>query len=226
MLREICGDPTLKNIIIVTNMWGVVSSDVGETREQELVRPFFKPALDQGAQLARHYNTTKSAHDIVRCVMKNQPIALQIQRELVDEGKGLADTAAGRVVNEELDEMIRCHQAELKLIREEMLRALKENDEATRRELQEEMRKIYEDVNKMRMDSEGMAADYDEEKWRMEEAVRRMQEETRQERDRAEAECRKRIDDLNQRLQHGTSLAALLSRQHHRSNAQRTSGTA
>ena len=96
MPRELCGDHALKNVILVTNMWGDVSPDVGEAREQELVRPLFKSALDEGARLARHYNTSKSAHDIIRCVMKNQPIPLQIQCELVDEHKDLPDTAGGR----------------------------------------------------------------------------------------------------------------------------------
>ena len=87
MFRELCGDSTLKNVILVTNMWGDVSPGVGEARERELVQEFFKPVLDKSAQLARHHNTAKSAHDIIRCIMKNRPTALRIQRELIDERK-------------------------------------------------------------------------------------------------------------------------------------------
>jgi hypothetical protein len=35
MFRELCGDSTLKNVILVTNMWGDVPQDVGEAREEE-----------------------------------------------------------------------------------------------------------------------------------------------------------------------------------------------
>jgi len=227
MFRELCGDSTLKNAILITNMWGEVSPDIGEAREQELARAFFKPALDKGAQLARYYNTAESAHDIVRRVMKNQPIPLQIQRELVDERKDITDTAAGEAVSKELNEQIRRYQDELKLIREEMLRALMEKDEETRQELQVEMHRIYEGLNKMRMESDGMAANYKEEKWQMEEAVRQIQAEVRQERERAEAEHRRRMDDLNRRLQQSTNLAALLNGQHYnRRKPQQTGGSA
>ena len=80
MFWELCGDSTLKNVILVTNMWGDVSLDVGEAREQELVQEFLKPVLDKGAQLARHHRTTEYAHEVIRRIMKNRPIPLQIQR--------------------------------------------------------------------------------------------------------------------------------------------------
>jgi hypothetical protein len=35
MFREICGENTLKNVVIVTNTWGAVSKEIGEAREQE-----------------------------------------------------------------------------------------------------------------------------------------------------------------------------------------------
>ncbi|KAF9645064.1 hypothetical protein BDM02DRAFT_712317 [Thelephora ganbajun] len=208
MFRELCGDSTLKNVILVTNMWGEVSPDVGEAREQELVGEFLEPALTKGAQLARHHNTAKSAHDIIRRIMRNRPIPLQIQRELVDEHKDIIDTAAGETINKELKEQIRHHQVELDAVREDMLRALEEKDEETRQELEEETRKIQEEMNKMRMDSEGMAANYNEEKRRMEEAMRQMQEQARQERERAEAEHRRQMEDLNERLQRSTNASA------------------
>ena len=215
MFRELCGDSTLKNTVLVTNMWEEVSPDAGEARERELFQEFFKPDLDKGAQLTPHHNTIKSARDIIRRIMKNQPTPLQIQRELVDEGKDIIDTAAGRALDLELREQIARHQAELKVNRKEMSQALDQNDEETRQELQEEMRKIYENMNKAKMDSEGMAASYNEEKWGMEEAVRRIHEQARQERGRADDEYRRWMDDLNERLQRSTNLVALLNGRHH-----------
>jgi len=208
MFRELCGDSTLKNVILVTNMWGEVPQDVGEARENELTTNYFKPALGKGAQLARHHNTAQSAQDIIRRIMKNQPIALQIQRELVDEGKNIIDTAAGEAVNKELNEQIRRHQTELKAVQEEMRKALKEKDEETRQELEEETRKLQDQMNKIRVDSEGMASNYQQEKTRMEETMRQMQEQARQDMERAEAAYKQQMVDLNRRLQESANASA------------------
>ena len=198
MFRKLCGDTTLKNVIFLTNMWGTVTKDVGEAREKQLTTKFFKPALDKGAQLARHYNTPQSARDVIRRIMKNQPIPLQIQRELVDEHKDITDTAAGEAINKEIKEEIRRHQAKLETVKEEMIEAFKNQNEETRQELEEEKRKLQEEVDNMRMKSEGMASEFSQERNKMEEAMRQIQEE----RERAEA-ARRQVEDLERRLQEG-----------------------
>jgi len=208
MFRELCGDKTLKNVVLVTNMWGEVSQDVGEARERELATSFFKPVLDKGAQLVRHHNTTESAHGIIRRIMENQPMVLQIQCELVDEGKTITNTAAGEVINKELNEQIRHHQVELKAVQEEMMQALENKDEEGRKELEEVTRKLKGEVDKMRNDSAGMASNYQEEKRRMEEAIRQMKEEARQEKEKAEAAYRAQMDGLSKRLEESTSATA------------------
>jgi hypothetical protein len=206
--RELCGDTTLKNVIIVTNMWGEVSQDVGESREKELSSNFFKPALEKGAQMARYQNSEQSAHDIIRSIMKNQPMTLQIQRELVDEGKNVIDTAAGEAVNKGLNEQIRRHQAELKAIQEGVMQVPKDKDKETRKELEEENRKLKEEVVKMMNDSSGMAARYQEEKRRIETAMRQMQEQARQEWEKAEVAYRIQMDNLNNCLRERTNASA------------------
>jgi DNA repair exonuclease SbcCD ATPase subunit len=208
MFRQLCGDSTLKNVVLVTNMWGKVEQGVGEAREQELANVYFKPALDKNAQLARHHNTMQSSHDIIRRIMKNNPTPLRIQEELVDEGKDIKDTAAGEAVNEELNRLIKHHEAETKALREEMRQALKEKDEETRKELEEETRKIREQMNKMRKESEAMSSKYNEERKKMEETMKRMQEEARQERERAHAEHMKQINELKAELERNTGASA------------------
>ena len=200
MFRELCGDTTLKNVILVTNMWGEVSRDIGEAREDELTSDFFKPVLDKAAQMARHHNTAQSAHDIIRRIMKNRPVALQIQRELVDEHKDIVDTAAGGVINQELKEQIRKHQVELRMVQEEMMQAMKERDEEARQELEEESRKLQEEMERIKKDSEGMASNYAEEKERMETRMKQMEREAKRERERTEVEYNRQMTDLNHRL--------------------------
>ena len=208
MFRELCGDTTLRNVVLVTNMWGEVSLDVGESRENELSSNFFKPVLDKGAQMIRHYNTAQSAHDIIRRIMINRPIVLQIQRELVDEHKDIIDTAAGEAVNQELNKQIRRHQAELKVVQEEMMQALKEKDEETRQELEEETKKLQEQMEKIKQDSEGMASNYSAEKERMAAKMKEMEQEAKKERQRVEAEYNRQMTELNRRLQEAANASA------------------
>jgi hypothetical protein len=201
MFRELCGDTTLKNVVLVTNMWGEVSRDVGEARENELSRNFFKPVLDKGAQMIRHQNTAQSAHDIILRITRNHPLVLQIQRELVDEHRDILDTAAGEAVNRELNEQIRRHQAELKAVQEGLMQALKEKDEETRKELEEETKKLQGQMERIKKDSEGMASNYTAEKQRMEARMREMDQEAKKERQRVEAEYNRQMADLTRRLQ-------------------------
>ena len=201
MFRELCGDTTLNNVVLVTNMWGEVPLDIGESREKELSSNFFKPVLDKGAQMARHQNTEQSAHDIIRMIMKNRPVVLQIQRELVDERKDIVNTAAGEVLNQELNEQIKRHQAELKAVQEQMTQALKEKDEETRQEVEEETRKLQEQMEKIKEESEGVASRYAEEKEKMKAKMREIQQEAKRERERVEVERNQRVADLNRHLQ-------------------------
>ena len=124
MFRKLCGETTLKTVIIVTNMWGEAQCDIAEGFEKELSSKIFRPVLDMGAQMVRHHDTVQSAHDIIRRIAVNRPVPLQIQEQLVDEAKDIIDTAAGEVLNEELRNLVRRHQAELKEVQTETMEAL------------------------------------------------------------------------------------------------------
>ena len=208
MFRKLCGESTLKNVVFVTNMWKLDSHDINEAREKELSGNFFKPALDKGAQIVRHYNTTESAHNIIRGIMKNRPAVLQIQRELVDEHKDVINTAAGESLNQELKELVRRHQAELREVQEEMRQALWAKDEEMRQELEEVKRVLEGKVKEIEKASEGMAADYAAEKVRMEVKMKEMEQLARLERERAEAEYDWKLATLIDRLEHTQNASA------------------
>ena len=74
-------DNALENIIIVTNMW---SDD-----------QIFKPFLTESAHLVRHDKSVASAQAILRCVLKRQSSAFQIQEELVDQGTSMSGLTIG-----------------------------------------------------------------------------------------------------------------------------------
>ena len=175
MFRKLCGYTALKNAVLVTNMWDEVSYSVGEARERELSGRFFRLVLDHGALMTRHNNTVQSAHNVIRRILRNDPMVLRIQRELVDERRDIVNTTAGDSINRQLHERIGRYRAELDELREAMNRALREKDEVARQGLEVERRRLQERMEEAVKDSEDMSFNYALEKSRIEAKVNEME---------------------------------------------------
>ena len=139
LFRKVCGDDALKNVAIVTNMWGDVTEEIGSSREKELSESdlFFKPALEKGAKMMRHDNTSESAKRIIETFVGSTPEVLSIQREVVEEKKTIAQTAAGQDLEAELEKQLVKHKQEIETIRKEMASLLEEKDQSHQTEIQE-----------------------------------------------------------------------------------------
>ena len=207
MFRKLCGDTALQNVIIVTNMWGEVSTRIGEKRERELREDnmFFKPVLDKGARIARHNNTAASAERIIRLLLKNDTLPLRIQEELVDEGKDITKTSAGEELNRELNKQIKKHQEEVKALREDLQAALVAKDKETRMELEIETQKMVKVIERLQHDSARLESDYKKEKERLEAVMHRVEREARKETNRVAAQYHQQIKDLMQLLKAATT---------------------
>jgi hypothetical protein len=108
MFRHLCGTDALTNVILTTTNWDRVSDELGSRREAQLMSVFWKPMIDHGSQVARfHPLTYESAWDIIDRVdtNPNRP-ALTVQREMVDEGKRLHETAAFRFLVQWWDQAV------------------------------------------------------------------------------------------------------------------------
>ena len=199
IFRELCGDITLRNVVIVTNMWGeLVDPQAGEAREAELIREddFYKPVLDKGARVARHENTLPSAKRIIRLILDNDPLPLQIQMELVEEGKDFSETSAGDALTRELNARIKKYEEEVRTLREEMERAIKGKEEEIRGELEIEMQKMRTVIARLENDATGLTANYNNERERLEARLTRVEGDMRQEAERYQQE----IDTLKETL--------------------------
>ena len=208
MFRKLCGDETLKNVVLVTNMWSEVSPEVGKDREKQLSGDFFKPVLDLGARMVSHHDTVESAHGIIRGILKNHPAALRIQKEVVDENKDIINTAAGEAVSEELDKQMKEHQAELKKVQEDMAQAIKDNDERAKRELEEDRKKLQAQMDRVKTESEALASDFAAEREKWETKLKEMEQKAREERERVAAEHKRQVDDLARQLRDATAASA------------------
>ncbi|KAI0342626.1 P-loop containing nucleoside triphosphate hydrolase protein [Trametopsis cervina] len=174
MFRKLCGDDSLKNVVIVTNMWGEVSREKGVAREEELKTDelLFKPVLAKGATMLRNYNTVQSARLILRQLLGNRPQALQLQRELVDEGRDITQTEAGVELDREMVALMAEHKKQIAEIRAEMDAAISRKDLETKAELDEVRHELEGKIQQLALDRERVSREYAVEKEKADEKMR------------------------------------------------------
>ncbi|KAF5604322.1 P-loop containing protein [Fusarium pseudocircinatum] len=142
MFRKLVGDDSLSNVILSTTHWSRVSPEEGTRREADLQDKFWKDFLDKGAAMMRHTGERDSALALIDALIEKAPVVLDIQHELVDEGKALIDTAAGSELNKELLELQHRYESDLREVRKEMDIAIRENDQRNKSELDEIRQKL------------------------------------------------------------------------------------
>lgn len=142
MFRKLVGDDSLSNVILSTTHWSRVTPEEGTHREADLEDKFWKDLLDKGAAMMRHTGERDSALALIDALINKTPVVLDIQHELVDEGKALIDTAAGSELNKELLDLQRRYESDLSEVRKEMEIAMRENDQRNKAELDEIRHKL------------------------------------------------------------------------------------
>jgi hypothetical protein len=139
--KELCGEDALKKVVLASTMWDIVPADKATKREQELkdTPEFWGWMLSKGSSIHRYNNTAESAREIILSLAgHNAPIATDLQKQMVDEGKSLDETSAGQGLKSELlkerQKLTKERQDLQALIKE----AQKEHDVDTEEALQEE----------------------------------------------------------------------------------------
>ncbi|KAI8180249.1 hypothetical protein K4K52_003952 [Colletotrichum sp. SAR 10_76] len=167
MFRQLCGnDDALSKVHLVTTMWDQVDESVGLRREKELVATteFWGAMVSKGSLYYRHYHTSESAKRVVnRLAAHDQPITTDMQRQLVDEGRRLSDTAAGQELENELIRQRERLTGEHAGMEEEMRAAANENDAELMDMLKEELansagaiQKVEKEISDLRVTMETM----------------------------------------------------------------------
>jgi hypothetical protein len=97
MFKELCGKDSFKSVILATTMWDDIDELTGSQRENELMNNYWKSMIKLGSRLVRFHNTKESAWDIIgQFTGIRQPLQLQV--EMIEEGKPSSETAAGSVI--------------------------------------------------------------------------------------------------------------------------------
>ena len=137
IFRKICGDKALSNVLLATSRWSEVDQDTGSGRERQLKDRFWAYMLAKGSKMSRFHGDRDSAIALVSQLLCEETIVLDLQRELVDQGKKLDETIAGTYVNDNLEKLKEQYKAELEAV-ERLKEELQANDRRMKRKIQQD----------------------------------------------------------------------------------------
>lgn len=138
MFQKLVGDHNMRNVILLTTMWGKLQpSDNGEARVKQLTETgkFWGGMISCGANHEKYDGTKEDALRIVQMMLDNAPCRLQIQEEH-DNGKKLADTTAGKEVADRLEALKAHHAQEMTEMKEQVNLVAQQGNEKLKQELQ------------------------------------------------------------------------------------------
>ncbi|KAF5367610.1 hypothetical protein D9757_010653 [Collybiopsis confluens] len=138
MFKNLCGDKSYKNVVLLTTFWDDVSArKMGEKREAELKSKFCRELAQGGATFMRHNRTKSSAQKVLDYILTLDPTDVLITREIREEGKALENTTAGSVHRAEVEALIAKHKAEVAELRAE-IKSMKDANDKIKREFTKE----------------------------------------------------------------------------------------
>ncbi|KAI1409419.1 P-loop containing nucleoside triphosphate hydrolase protein [Hypoxylon sp. FL1857] len=95
--EEMCGDHALKHVILLTTFWDLLEDkSLGARRQQELREDFWSDMVVKGSQVRRFDGSRDMAEALVLRLVDKPPVVLQIQHDIMQQGKRLEDTSAGK----------------------------------------------------------------------------------------------------------------------------------
>ncbi|KAL8838636.1 MAG: hypothetical protein Q9170_002044 [Blastenia crenularia] len=141
MFRKLCGDDNLKNVMLATTKWSITPLNDALNRERELTSEdgFWSTMISAGSVVRRFSNTAASAKELVDEIIDGgQQFVPTIQKEVVLQGKKLADTEAGAYIEEAIVRLQKKHDEEKKALLEEVQRAKQEHNLSMQKALEKE----------------------------------------------------------------------------------------
>lgn len=127
MFKDLVGEDSFSNVVIVTNKWNDPPLPEQESRERELMqtKEYFGDMINHGAQLLRcgRKPGLQDGLRLLDMLEYRRPLRLKIQKEMPGESvTSLLDSTAGRSVESELNEMVNFNRNFIEGAQEEMKR--------------------------------------------------------------------------------------------------------
>ena len=133
---------------------------------------------------------------MIRRITNNHPVVLQIQREVVDGHKDVANITVGEAISTELAEETKRYELALTV-----MRAFEVKHERARQVLEVEKRNLEAQMWIIKVDSEEIALEYVQELEWVEMKMKHMETQARLDREEAKMEYQVQMTLLNRRLQ-------------------------
>ncbi|KAG9602826.1 hypothetical protein KCU86_g1472, partial [Aureobasidium melanogenum] len=148
MFRKLCGDESLQTVVLGTTMWSHADNHA-EERLQELqnTAEFWGDMMAKGSRVFRHDDSRASAMKVISYILdQRKTTVLQIQRQMVDEGKSLIETSAGKELEKVLLQERERFEKRLKAAREEMEEAIQEGNRIAANEAAEQQEQLQKKI--------------------------------------------------------------------------------
>ncbi|KAM5352744.1 hypothetical protein ACJ41O_005466 [Fusarium nematophilum] len=127
LLEKICGSEAAARVFLVTTMWNLAETEKLSYREATMretrlssTTEFWGRLVQQGSQVRRWQGDEPSASSIIRELLfineRDGFLKQRLQRELVDEGRDLSDTEAGKELSSEYSKKERKCMEELRTL--------------------------------------------------------------------------------------------------------------
>ncbi|KIW20697.1 hypothetical protein PV08_01274 [Exophiala spinifera] len=136
VFKNLCGESAFGHVVLATTMWSEMErngeADVAHQRLSELQSTYWADMIELGSMVARHIGQRSSAREMVRMLMERATsslVTLDIQRQLVDEGKTLAETEAGKLILADISATRKNYDRERAELQESLDEAQREEDE-------------------------------------------------------------------------------------------------
>ncbi|KJZ70208.1 hypothetical protein HIM_10394 [Hirsutella minnesotensis 3608] len=198
MFRKLIGSDGFGNVVLATTFWGTVLESIGAGREKELrTNPdFWGSMVENGAKMARLQNTRTSGLELLEKMAQQGKFVLDVQDEVVNQGKSVDETEVLREQMAQAEELRRTLKAQRLMEEERLQQQLRRQESARQKQLRREWREIEQRrAAEQRAEKQRQA----EERRRAEEQIRREEEELRQELERQERRRREQAAELQRR---------------------------
>lgn len=126
--KALLGPKPLNHLLVVTTFWDSTDVQIATEREGQL-RNFLEDAYHQPISMGRSDGSSIRARELVIQLGKQARWKLRIQEELVDEGRALAETSVGQVMQSEMETEKAQFQGELEKLQMEMAKAIAQKDQ-------------------------------------------------------------------------------------------------
>ncbi|KAL7801877.1 ankyrin repeat-containing domain protein [Trichoderma afarasin] len=151
MFKKLCGEEAYSSVVLATSMWSQVDEAAGAQRERELIetKKFWGYMHDKGSKIFRLNQTRESCLGIIKYILSlGSTTLLELQDEIVNQGRQIEDTEAGVQLNEDIIHEREKHQAELLALKAQMQEEMAEHDAELQRALREEYDELKENIRR------------------------------------------------------------------------------